>query len=262
MDAIKDKPERTLRLVFLLADTPIPEVVERYGDYGKLFSRLLQKAIESGPNKNLTLKIQSFEVQKMEFPDRNELLETDGIIISGSSASAYDDIPWINRLTDFTKFLIENHPNVKIIGVCFGHQIIAKAMGGKVIKNPIGWEVAVTEILLNEDGRKFFNTDKKFLDHVCLVPPDFTNLGSTEISSIQGMVKGNHVFTIQGHPEFVGGVVKELVKHRQKKGIFDPEFSQMCLKAADQDDDSLLIGQKFIEFLLVNIGFFESKCVS
>ncbi|CAG8657566.1 1634_t:CDS:2, partial [Acaulospora morrowiae] len=257
--------------------TPIPKVVEQYGDYEVQFSRFLQRAIENDPNKDLSLKIKSYEVQKLEFPNDDELLETDGIIISGSAASAYDDIPWINRLVDFTKFIIEKHTNVKLIGVCFGHQIVARAMGGKVIKNPIGWEVAVTEISLTEAGRKFFGDDKRFLvgyhktiivfkttinknilkrlqemhqDHVCLVPPNFINLGYTTKSSVQGMLKENQVVTIQGHPEFVGGVVKELIKYRQEKGIFDPHFSQMCLKASDRDDDSLLVGQKFIEFII------------
>jgi GMP synthase-like glutamine amidotransferase len=57
------------------------------------------------------------------------------------AASAYKDIPWINQLVEFVSSIIDKHPKVKIVGICFGHQIVARAMGGQVIKNPLGWEV-------------------------------------------------------------------------------------------------------------------------
>jgi GMP synthase-like glutamine amidotransferase len=156
---------RKIRLALLLADTPAPTIVEKYGDYCVQFTNLLRNAIDR--NKRLresaTLEIKGFDVvHNMELP--NDLSQFDAIMITGSgvhsthfafplrsthdwpfkhsAASAYEDKPWINRLVGFTENVITKHPAVRIVGVCFGHQIVAKAMGGEVIKNPLGWEVS------------------------------------------------------------------------------------------------------------------------
>ena len=63
------------------------------------------------------------------------------------------------------------------------------------------------------------------------------------------MIKDDHVFTVQAHPEFVSGVVKEVVRLREKKRIFTSELAQRYLIAAGYDDDSVWVGQKCIEFL-------------
>ena len=60
------------------------------------------------------------------------------------AASAYEDVPWINCLTEFTANLIENHPRIKLVGICFGHQIVARSQNVRVVKNPLGWEVKYT----------------------------------------------------------------------------------------------------------------------
>jgi hypothetical protein len=66
------------------------------------------------------------------------------------------------------------------------------------------------------------------------------------------MFKDDHVLTIQGHPEFVSGVVKEIVNVRRDKQIFSPELAQKYLIAADYDNDDAWIGQKCVEFLTGN----------
>ncbi|CAG8481114.1 10688_t:CDS:2 [Cetraspora pellucida] len=250
-----DEPQKVLKVFVLLAGIPVPKVIENFGHYGEQFSTLLQNAINSEKQK-LSLRIRYYDVVNMEFPEEKDLLETNGIIITGSASSAYENIPWINRLVDFTKLIINKHQHIKLIGVCFGHQIVARAVGGQVIKNSLGWEVGVTEVSLTDVGKNFFKTDNKVLriqemhqDHVHNLPHGFYNLGFTSKSPIQGMIKDNQVLTIQGHPEFVSEVAKLTINYRVDKGIFTPEFAQTALKAADYKDDSLLIGQRFIEFI-------------
>ncbi|CAG8467006.1 6262_t:CDS:2 [Racocetra fulgida] len=195
-----DEPQKILEVSILLAGTPIPKVIENFGHYGEQISTLLQNAIHSSKQK-LSLRIRNYDVVNMEFPEEKDLLETNGIIITGSASSAYEDVPWINRLVDFTKLVIDKHQHIKLIGVCFGHQIVARAVG------------------------------------------------FTPKSPIQGMIKGNQILTVQGHPEFVSGVVKLMTYDRLDKGIFAPEFAHTALEAADDKDDGLLIGQRFIEFM-------------
>ncbi|GES72851.1 class I glutamine amidotransferase-like protein [Rhizophagus clarus] len=248
-------PQKIFRTALLIADKPVPKVIEHYGDYYAQFSRFLQKGVVSS-KKQITLDIEPYDVTKMEYPSEQELFGTDGIVITGSAASAYEDIPWINCLVEFVSSIIDKHPKIRIVGICFGHQIIARARGGQVIKNPLGWEVAVTEFSLTDIGKEVLKTDRKSVrlqemhqDHVSSIPPGFSNIGFTEISPVQGMIKDDHVFTLQGHPEFVSGVVKEIVNVRHEKRIFSPELAQKYLIAADYDVDDVWIGQKCVEFL-------------
>ncbi|RIB02886.1 class I glutamine amidotransferase-like protein [Gigaspora rosea] len=248
--------QKILRVSIFLADTPIPKVFEKFGGYDEQISKLLQDTINSKKLK-LSLIIKNYDVKNMEFPEEDDLSKMDGIIITGSASSAYDDIPWINRLADFTKLIIDKHQHIKLIGICFGHQIIARAAGGQIIKNPLGWEIGVTEVSLTDVGSNFFKIDNKVLriqemhqDHVKILPKGFCNLGFTSKSSIQGMIKGNQVLTVQGHPEFVGESTKIIINARLNKGIFTQEFAQTGLKAADYEDDHVIIGLKFIEFMM------------
>ncbi|CAJ0650419.1 12960_t:CDS:2, partial [Entrophospora sp. SA101] len=107
--------------------------------------------------------------------------DIDVIIITGScknfAFSVYKDVPWIHKLDNFISLIYNSYCKVKLVRICFGHQIIAKALGGKTLKNQLGWEVTVTN-----------KTNKKVLMY-----------------QIQGMFKEEHVLTVQAHPEFVSG---------------------------------------------------------
>ncbi|KAI6044546.1 GMP synthase [Pisolithus marmoratus] len=81
-------------------------------------------------------------VDKMEYPPDD--IEYDGVLITGSPFSAYEDLEWINRLIAYVKRIIAEKPDTKLFGICFGHQIIARALGGTCTPNDGKWEVAVT----------------------------------------------------------------------------------------------------------------------
>ena len=75
------------------------------------------------------------------------------------AASAYSPLPWIERLKNYVRDVVTSHPRVKLIGVCFGHQIIASAMGGTCIPNDGGWEIGVTKVLLTPTGKDIFGVE-------------------------------------------------------------------------------------------------------
>lgn len=137
---------RQLNLALLVCDTPRKEVVEKYGDYPHLFPQVFNGAIG---DRDVQISWKHFDVvHKQEYPDLQDLADNktfDGIVITGSVASAYLDDPWILKLVDFVK-VMRTEPyrsQVRLVGVCFGHQIIARACGGTCVKNPKGWEVSV-----------------------------------------------------------------------------------------------------------------------
>lgn len=78
---------------------------------------------------------------------------------SRAEFNAYDDIPWINELVDFVKKVL-SQDRVRVIGVCFGHQIIGRAMGAKVARSNLGWEVSVSEVNLTARGKEIFGQEK------------------------------------------------------------------------------------------------------
>lgn len=82
-------------------------------------------------------------------------ITADPLTYALSAASAYEDKPWILRLVDFTASLPKRYPMLKLVGICYGHQIIARASGGKVEKNDKGWELGVRSVKLSEAGKKF-----------------------------------------------------------------------------------------------------------
>ena len=91
--------------------------------------------LQADPN----IQIHSYEVQFGDYPAT--LDECDAYLITGSKVSAYDDIPWINELKIFVCALHQHQK--KLIGICFGHQLIAEALGGKVERSKRGWHVGV-----------------------------------------------------------------------------------------------------------------------
>jgi len=73
-----------------------------------------------------------------------------------SAASAYSPLPWIQTLTQYVRDLASSHPRVKIVGICFGHQIVAQALGGQVVPNNGLWEIGVSQVRLTKAGVDVF----------------------------------------------------------------------------------------------------------
>lgn len=150
-------PDRPLRLAILEADTPVPNANAKYHGYRGVFTDLFRRAV--APDSLEThIAITGYDVvnQPDSYPDLEMI---DAVLISGSKHSAYLDDEWILKLVDFTRKALATGGRVKVVGVCFGHQIVGRASGVKVDRNVKGWELAVTEIKLSEKGREIFGTD-------------------------------------------------------------------------------------------------------
>jgi len=145
---------------------------------------------------------------------------------------------------------------VKIIGICFGQQVIARALGGECVPNQRGWEIGVYDVDLTELGQRLFQKESLRIqqmhrDHVPSLPPNFLLLGSTPKCGIQGMLlpysdrKGLeeledvHILCVQGHPEFVPGIVERVIDAREKSGILDEPTAQEGRHRGAQDDDGV-----------------------
>ena len=200
--------------VSVLETGKLPENLEnRFGDYPKMFSDLFDEL-------NVSYEIKSFNLINNEFPKNLE--NTDLWLITGSSFGVYEKIAWIDKL----KNLVQKIYNIKtpLVGICFGHQVIADALGGKVEKSHKGWGVGVHkyERKLNpewsETVGEFFSGYVSHQDQVIVKPEKaYTIYGSdfcpNSILCYDDIEKPVAV-SIQSHPEFKKDCLEMIIQRR------------------------------------------------
>ena len=149
----------------------------------------------------------------------------DAFIITGSKYSVYDNFDWITSLKKFINSIVsENKP---ILGICFGHQILAECLGGKVEKNKLGWELGSYKVSLTEKGlshplfKDICDGDIVYESHqdvVSTIPENAIELAYTKKAN-QSFVCNDNIFGVQFHPEFSYDVTRALMDIRVSKGI-------------------------------------------
>lgn len=245
-------PSNPLRLAILEADTPVPNANAKYHGYRGVFTDLFRRAVAPDPLES-HLAITGYDVvnQPDVYPDLDSI---DAVLISGSKHSAYLDDEWILKLVAFTRKALATGGRVKIVGVCFGHQIVGRALGVKVDKNVKGWELAVTEVKLSEKGREIFGSDtlkihQMHRDIVFSNPEGAENLAENNICTTQGFVISGKAITVQGHPEFTGDIVSEILELRHDTGVFTDEDYTSGVSRAKIEHDGVRIAQAFLRFM-------------
>ncbi|SCV69457.1 BQ2448_2477 [Microbotryum intermedium] len=164
--ALPGQSSKPLLLIVLLADTPLPPVKAAHGNYHDIFTSLFERSVQlhssqvkptsesTGTEAELT--VESYDAVQGQYPTQERVKEANGVLITGSASSAYESIEWITNLFSYTASLPEINPQIRLIGICFGHQIIARAFGSTVERNPKGWEVGVRVMSLTEAGSRIF----------------------------------------------------------------------------------------------------------
>ncbi len=168
------------------------------------------------------LELQTLPASSTDLPDA--ATAADGIVISGSARDAWTDDPEILSLLDFTQNVISRCQPV--LGVCFGHQLLGRALGGDVGRNPAGWEVGATTVELTAEGQKdplFAGFDKQFAaiqshrDAVFALPPAVKVLATNARAPIQAFGADDRIFGVQFHPEMDGEILRHRWKERREK---------------------------------------------
>ncbi|KAF5669414.1 GMP synthase (glutamine-hydrolyzing) [Fusarium heterosporum] len=239
-----------LRLAILEADTPQPQTRDRFGGYTGVFTALLEAAAKPQKLKEL-VSIKGYDIvnELHSYPSLNDI---DAILITGSRHTAFDNDPWILKLVEYTKKAIESN-RVRVVGVCFGHQIIGRAEGAQLGRSNKGWEVAVTEVDLTDKGKEIFGLDKMRIhqmhrDIVDKFPEKSIPLGSNDICEVQGFYSPGKYITVQGHPEFTEEIISEVLFNRHTVGIFTDEVYNDAMKRAPLPHDGVAIAKAFLKF--------------
>ncbi|KAI8636319.1 class I glutamine amidotransferase-like protein [Parasitella parasitica] len=229
-----------LHLALLLNDTPMPNVLQNAGDYLQQFKNVFNKAADS---QHLVLTWDAFDVvNKQEYPSLADVAsgKYDAILLTGSKHNAHDNDLWITKLLDFINRLQTDHVvNTKLVGICFGHQIILRAAGGVTGRNNAGWELGWTQVKLNQDGQSYFKTNKQHIcinqfhqDHVSVLPIGYRSLAFTEGNTPNHVTVSDNgqCLTIQGHPEFSRDTMRTMLTVRRDTGVLQKDVANNALK--------------------------------
>ncbi len=180
------------------------------GDYPDMFARLLD---------GQGFTFQTWRVLEGEFPA--DVHAADGWLITGSRHGVYEDHPWIAPLEQFIRDAYAAH--VPLVGICFGHQIVAQAMGGKVERFAGGWSAGPTDY---DFGGETITLNAWHRDQVVEKPGNATVIASNDFCANAALLYDDRVLTVQAHPEFRPEFVDGLMQTRGKGIVPDALMAQ------------------------------------
>ena len=183
----------------------VPETLsEEFGEYPQMFSELL-----SGNG----FVYETYPVVENQFPISTD--ECDGWIVTGSRHGAYEDHEWIPPLEDFIRAVYAK--GVPIVGICFGHQIMAQALGGKVEKFGGLWGVG-KQVYAHPDGSSS-TLLAMHQDQVVELPPDASVMATSDFCKYAGLSYKGKAMSLQPHPEFTPEFMDALIRARAGTAI-------------------------------------------
>jgi GMP synthase (glutamine-hydrolysing) len=167
----------------------------------------------------------------------------DGWLITGSAHGAYDDLPWIPRLEHFIRNAYRD--GVPIAGICFGHQIMAQALGGKVEKYTGGWGAGHMRYKM-ADGREF-GINAMHQDQVVVKPPQATVICTSDFCENAGFAYEGKAMSFQPHPEFNDQFMDDLLALRAGKTM-SHERAATARETLGNGTDSRVFAGQLAEF--------------
>lgn len=225
-----------MKVGILETGRPPAPLAEQFGDYPTMFAHML------GPG----FEIQSFDVAAGDLPPRPQA--HDAFLITGSPAGVYDPLPWIAPLMAF----IRGASQAKMVGICFGHQVMAEALGGHVEKSDKGWGAGLHRYAVVRskpwiDTTGTIAVPASHQDQVMLQPPNSEVVAASDFTPFAALAWTDRpAISFQFHPEFAPAFAKALIEKRYDI-VPDPDAASASLDAPN--DNARVAGwiRRFLE---------------
>jgi GMP synthase-like glutamine amidotransferase len=229
-----------MNLCILDNDFLDPAVEATYVGYGAMFERLLREAGAEG-----TFDI--FNTVKGEYPA--SFAPYDAVLLTGSKADAFSQEPWVLTLKDKVQSLLK--AKKKLVGVCFGHQLIALCLGAKVGRAPQGWGAGrMTYKWLAPElaqGRQEVALLASHQDQVFELPGGTRLLATSDFCPVAAFGIEGQVFCVQAHPEFVEDYSAFLLNKR--RAMFGEERYQAFTQSLAKGHEGLAVARMIVAFI-------------
>ncbi len=228
----------------LQCDHVQPEFLSIAGDHDDMFRTLFATHAPG-------VKLRVFNLCESDFPASPSLC--DAWITSGSAASVYEDEPWLHRFVALVRDI--HAAGTPYIGICFGHQMLAHALGGKVALSTRGWGVGTKEVMISTDDRPPWidpplDSYRLLLSHqdqVEELPPGGRTLGGNAHCPNSMIAVGDTMIGFQGHPEYPAGYAKALMLSRRDR--ISPEIIDAALPTFDTPPDTAAVMSWIMRFV-------------
>jgi GMP synthase-like glutamine amidotransferase len=223
-----------MKVAILETGRPPGTLADTFGDYPAMFEQLLGPGFEA----------KCFDVQAGELPDP---AAHGAYLITGSPAGVYEPLPWIEPLQEF----IRSASDAKMVGICFGHQVMAEALGGHVEKSHKGWGAGLhTYAIVHpepwDDGVKTIAVAASHQDQVVVQPPNTDVVAASDFTPFASLAWTDRpAISFQFHPEFSPEFAKALIRERYDR-VNDPDAA---IASLDAPNDNARIGGWIRNFL-------------
>lgn len=229
-----------MKIGVLAAGAPPRALQPAFGDYVSMFEALLA---------GRGYAWRSFDAPAGDYPDRPE--DCDAYIVTGAAAGVYDGDPWIGELLDFLRAARDR---TKLVGVCFGHQAMAQAFGGNVVKSPKGWGVGLHRYDVGDrrpwmDAAPAFSLSASHQDQVVELPPGARVLAGSDFCPNGFLAyEGATAISCQLHPEFAPAYSVALIEGRRGMRIPEAQAAE-AVESLKQPDDHQRMADWIAQFL-------------
>jgi len=200
------------RILVMKTGTTFPGTRRRFGDFDRWFLDALRGSDAE------------FEVFDVTCAPPPPLTDYEGVLITGSPASVYEQPGWLGSLENTLREAVQQQ-QTPVLAVCFGAQALASAVGGRVVRSPRGWEMGTVRVELTEPGRLdqllraeaprvLFQATHQ--DIIAALPATAVVLAGNHMSPVQAFRMGARVWGVQFHPEASTAILEDLIRARRE----------------------------------------------
>ncbi len=199
-----------MKVALLQCDDVRENFLPQFGNYPEMISRLVHRSYPDAV-------IDVFDCRDQHYPEQID--DYDFYISTGSRHSVYEPLPWIEPLIKFVQNL--DRQNKKMFGICFGHQIIARALQQPVQKSPKGWGIGIAQNRVAAkpawmtESRSTLGILVSHQDQVMTIPKSATVIAESDFCPYFMVQWNDNLLSIQGHPEWQNDYAAALIHDRR-----------------------------------------------